>query len=181
MADSWIVIGTVTSVNPAKRELRVDAAPKHVHEFGALARIRLRLRDGALRECRIGGVKATAQDHIVTLSAGVTRDTVATLRGAEVVLSPDEQTARPEGHYVLDELIGFEVVGDEGVVGVVIDAIATPASEIVEIETSEGSRLLAPLIEELVNKGDLEARRILVGDIRPFAVSGVDEGVDDED
>jgi 16S rRNA processing protein RimM len=174
------VIGTISSVNAAKREVRVDAEPKHAHELAGRERLRLRL-DGVLREFRVAGMKVTEQGHIVTLSAGVTRDTVATLRGGEVVLAPDEQTARPEGHYVLDELIGYEVVGGEGTVGAVVDAFPTPANDIIEIETPEGARILAPLVEELVTTIDPVARQIHVRDLTPFAVFEDDEGAGDED
>lgn len=173
MADSWIVVGTVTSVNPAKRTIRVDAEPQHAHQFEELTRARLRMADGHVRTARVAAVRETEQGILLTLAAGVTRDTVATMRNADVVIAPDEVKARPEGVYVAEDFPGMGVVDATGAaVGTVSDAFATPASFVIEIVTVHGGQLLVPVVDEVVLAIDLAARRITVGDVTGFAVRG---------
>jgi 16S rRNA processing protein RimM len=170
MADSWLPIGAVTSVNPARRVIRVEPFPGHAHEFTRLERIRLRLPDAVVKTCRVAAVKPAAQDFLITLVPGVTRDTVAGMRGAELVLDPAEQTAPPEGEFDLEQLPGMQVVDGAGRdLGRVRDAFATPANAIVEVETPAGQTILLPMIEEVIAAVDVAAGRIRVHDIGPYA------------
>ena len=179
MADSWIVIGAVTSVNPAKRSLRVDAAPRHAHQFEGVSQVRLRTREGDVKTVRVTEVRDTGQGILVTLAAGITRDSVAGLRNAEAIIAPDEVKPRPAGVYVREDFPGMAVVDAEGkAIGIVTDVLSTPAQFVLEIETTDGARMLAPVVDELVRAIDLDARRLVVNDISAFAVRG---DADDED
>lgn len=179
MADSWIVIGVVKSVNPSKRLVRVNAEPRHAHQFDDMARVRLRTRDGTVKDARITEIRATEQGVLLTLEAGVTRDTVAGMRNAKLIIAPDEAKPRPAGVYVREDFPGMAVADEHGdVVGIVRDAFSTPAHFVIEIGTPTGDTILAPVVDALVRAIDLDARRITVGDISAFVWN---EDADDED
>lgn len=179
MADSWIVIGAVGSVNPAKRILRVDAEARHAHQFEDVKQLRLRTPDGAIKAVRVTGARDTEQGILLTLAAGVTRDTVAAMRKAKVVIAPDEVKPRPKGIYIAEDFSGMSVVTPDGQsVGTVTDAVATPAGFVIELESPSGERMLVPVVDEVVHGINLDAKRITVGDISAFAVRE-DEGHED--
>lgn len=170
MADSWIVIGAVNSVNPAKRTLRVDAEARHAHQFEDVTRLRLRT-PGGIKTVRVTAVRDTEQGILITLAAGVTRDTVAAMRHADVVIEPAEVKPRPEGVYVVEDFPGMAVVNAEGEsFGTVTDAFATPAGFVIEVEAPGGERMLVPVVDEVVHRIDLDAKQMIVGDVNAFAV-----------
>jgi 16S rRNA processing protein RimM len=170
-----IEIGSVGSVNPARRELRITAVPGYGRAFVGLEWIRLVPRGGAEIRCRVASVNVTAGGTVIALAPGVLRDTVAGLKKASVVARPEElNEPEPEEPTLLDA-IGFEVVGPAGErIGILTDVFATPAHDILEIEKDDGKTVLAPAIEEVVAGVEWERERVVVNDIAPYSVQDAD-------
>lgn len=70
----------------------------------------------------------------------------------------------PENTYYIKDLIGLEVITDDGVntLGVVKDIYNTGANDIYTIETKEGKEILLPAIKEVIKEVDIENRKIIV-------------------
>ncbi|MCL4691335.1 MAG: 16S rRNA processing protein RimM [Candidatus Hydrogenedentes bacterium] len=175
MPGPWIRIGTVRTVNPARRELRIDAEGAQTHQFDGLEWVGLGRNADAVTRCRVESSTVRGDDATVRLSAGVTRDSVAAMRKAGVFIEGSTRKARPDGGWHPDDLLGLTVVGPGGaVLGTIAEWIETGANDVMEIEKPGGGRLLLPAIEQVIESVDLEAGRVYVGDISPYAV-------DDED
>jgi 16S rRNA processing protein RimM len=170
-----IEIGSVASVNPARRELRVDAERGYKRALAELEWIRLVPRGGTEIRCRVAGVKAASGAIVVTLVAGVLRDTVDGLKGATVVAGPEELNEPEQDELTFFDAIGFEVFGPDGLrIGTLADVIETPAHPVLAIERDDGHEVLAPAIEEVVADIDWERERVVVNDLAPYGVDNAD-------
>lgn len=166
-----IEIGAVTSVNPARRELRVTALPPHEHQLNGIEWIRLAPRGAAETRLRVAAVEPVGGGAVVRLVAGVLRETVSRLKGASVVILPEEVRLRPEEDRTAADLIGFAVVDLAGeTLGAVTDVFPTPAHDVLEITRAGGRTVLVPAIEEVMADIDWEGRRLVVNDLAPYGV-----------
>ena len=163
--------GTVHSVNPAKRQVRVRAAAGDVPDEAFLGRLRLRLTDG--REVRplVAALRRPGGAVVVEFTPGTPRDSVAGMRGAEVLWEADEDALAFQGRFAADALPGMRLLGPGGVeLGEVVGVLESPAHAVLEIQGGDGRRLLLPMVREVVERIDWESRAIIVGDIAPFVV-----------
>ncbi|MFP4500290.1 MAG: ribosome maturation factor RimM [Candidatus Hydrogenedentota bacterium] len=171
MGVARVEIGTVRSVLPSRRELRVAPGPGHQHEFEALEWLRVVVCGGRELRCRVLAAAPAGDTVRVTLAPGVTRDQVASMRHARIVLTPEEQTPRAPDDWTMAELMGMAVVDQhDAPLGVVAKVYETPANAAITIAKPDGTRMLLPAIPEVVTRVDLETNTIHVGDTAPYAV-----------
>ncbi|MBM3288889.1 MAG: hypothetical protein FJY92_01935 [Candidatus Hydrogenedentes bacterium] len=175
MAGAWARIGNVRSVNPARRELRIDAAKTVEENVRRAPRVRVVPSGGAPIVCAVDAVDANAGGLIVTLGAGVSRDTVARMKHAAIEIERARRKTSATAEMDAADWIGLDVVGADGArIGVIRGCIESAAHDILEMETPEGSEVLVPAIEQTVESIDLEAGRVVVRDIAPYAVRHAD-------
>jgi len=171
MAAPSIVIGRVRSVNPRAREVRVEILGGYTRAYDGLAWIRFERGPAGPIRCKIARIRSDATTAIVELGAGLPRDTVGQLRGANVVALPEEIPARPGNEWRLDELVGMAVVmpGGESL-GTVCEVYEGPANDAFAVKRPGGGQCVLPAIPELVLAVDRDGGRIEVGDVAPFIV-----------
>ena len=176
MPGPWIRIGTVRTVNPARRELRVDAEAAHAHQFDGIEWAGIGPDAETLTRCRVDAARIRDEnDATLRLSAGVTRDSVAAMRKAGVFIEAPARKARPDGKWHPAELVGLTVVGPGGtILGAIEALIETGANDVIEVAKPGGGNLLLPVIEQVLESVDLETGRVYVGDIGPYAVEDED-------
>lgn len=69
----------------------------------------------------------------------------------------------PEGTYYIADLIGLDVIDDNGnKVGVLADVFNTGSNDIYEVKRDGQKPLLLPVIDDVVLKVDMENRQIIV-------------------
>ena len=121
-----------------------------------------------LRQWWIGGrayAVAEAKAHGATVVAKLegleTRGEAQRLKGEEVSVRRDSLPQPGEGHYYLDDLVGLEVVNEQGVrLGIVKQLFSNGAQDVVEV-TGERTHLM-PWIPSVVKQVDLPGGRITV-------------------
>jgi 16S rRNA processing protein RimM len=116
----------------------------------------------------IGGeprVVAEARVHGATVLAKLegieTREQALVLKGATVSVERGALPEVEEGHYYLTDLVGLEVVNEQGErLGTVKQWITNGAQDVMEV-AGERSRLI-PWVATIVREVDLGAKRIVV-------------------
>ena len=170
MVEDRLQIGSVTGINPARRELRIAIAAGRNPEFEEMQWVRLELLDGESMRCRVRSVRLGKDDAIMALAPGVTRDNVGRMKGSRVVIESAKQKPRDESH-ITDDVIGFTVRSVDGtVLGEVAGFLQTKAHPVLEIERPDGSSILVPAIEEVITRMDWDAATITVGELSGYAV-----------
>ena len=173
MADreQWTVVGRVRSVNAPRRELRIEPLPGYAGAFDAeLAWLRLRRgADDAPRRLPVAGLREGGGAKVVALAPGVPRDLVAGFRGAAAVAADVE--ARAEEAPAPEALAGLAVVARGGAaLGTVAEVYGGKAQATIAVARAGGGTLLVPVIAQAVERIDLAAGVIELGDFGPYAV-----------
>lgn len=172
VAGTWVRVGTVRSVNPAKRELRIDPERRFERRAQSVRTVRVVARDGAVTVCVVDSVDANPGGLIITLGAGTSRDAVAAMKGAGVEAERQRQRRDAVAPVEMEaaDWIGLDVVSVDGTrIGAIRGCVESPAHDILEIKTPDGRALLLPAIERTVESIDLDTRIVTVGDIAPYA------------
>ncbi|MGI9659620.1 MAG: ribosome maturation factor RimM [Gaiellaceae bacterium] len=92
---------------------------------------------------------------------------VAARRGARLELVRSELPGLAADTYYVFDLVGLEVITDEGTsLGKIIDVLPLPANDVIELESGE----LLPLVKACVLEVDVSAGRVVVA--RSFAAGG---------
>ena len=138
--------------------------------YGVRGWIKVQAPERALAQCRewwIGG-KAypveQAKEHSGTLLAKLagleSREAALKLKGSPVYVMREAMPAPESGHYYLADLVGLEVVNEQGVVlGEVKRWMYNGAQDVMEVAGNGKVRLL-PWVPEVIRKVDLQKRQI---------------------
>ena len=74
-----------------------------------------------------------------------------------------------EGEYFISDIIGLNVVTDEGTdLGVITDVLQTGANDVYVVEMKNGREVLLPVIDECVLDICLEEKKVLVHVMKGF-------------
>jgi 16S rRNA processing protein RimM len=101
----------------------------------------------------------TAEKPILRLEGSSSRDDAEALRGIELTVPRSEDMLGSDEYWASD-LEGCTVVSGDVVVGFVRRMSALPSVEVLEVDRSDGSELLVPLVRDCIRSIDIEARRI---------------------
>ena len=168
-------MGCARSVNPARRELRVRPGPGSVAVFDPGGWVRIVLRDGTSMRCKFERMRAETGEAVLTLAAGVTRDNVARMKGARVMMETWRNVRDADTEYDAAALEGFEVRDLEGaVLGTVTGVYATEANAAIAVARPGGGGFLTPVIDAVIADVDWEQGVVVVNDTAPYTVEDAD-------
>ena len=98
---------------------------------------------------------------IARLAAVQRREAALALRGAEVAVPREALPPAAEGHYYLADLVGLEVLNEQGErLGAVRQWISNGAQDVMEVG-GERTRLI-PWVSAIVKQVDLKRRQVVV-------------------
>lgn len=112
------------------------------------------------REVTIAARRGTPEHPILVIEGVRERGAAEDLRGAELSVPRDAIGPLAEGEFLVDDLIGCDVVDGERRVGRVRDVLVLPSADALEVERGGGEELLVPLVGDAVRAVDPDARRI---------------------
>lgn len=171
MAATCLQIGTIRTVNPARRQARIEVFPGQGGQFLDMEWLCALLRDGTECRCKVLDVSGQSDERLVSFASGVSRDTVARLKGAAVVVAREDKRARPDGEYEASELLGSEAYDEEGhLLGTVANVYPGGVQAAIEIERPGGTVFLLPVIEQTIARVSLEEGRIVLRTLDPYIV-----------
>lgn len=103
-------------------------------------------------------------DGMLVFFEGISsREAVEILRNQDVFVRADDRPPLPEGEYYQHQLIGLQVVTEEGeILGTLAEILETGANDVYVVRRESAKDLLLPAIDEVVLAIDLEEGEILV-------------------
>lgn len=162
MTDSerdWILIGRTAGAFGLRGEIKVEPLTDFPERFETLATIHL----GPGHEAWTVERTRPHGKHILVKLRGVDdMDAAAALRGRDAFVPRSAALPLPDGHYLLEDLIGIAVVTSGGEsVGAVVDVIRTGSNDVYVVRRGR-DELLIPGIRDAVLQLDLGARQMVI-------------------
>ena len=108
----------------------------------------------------IAARRGTAQHPIVVLVGVGDRSAAEALRGEAIAVPRAVLGNLAEGEFLVDDLLGCEVVDGERPVGRVSDVLLLPSADTLEVERPGADPLLVPLIGDAVRNVDTSAGKV---------------------
>ena len=153
-----ILIGTITSAVGLKGEAKVYNYSASVARYEETPQIYVgdELMD-------VISVRQQKNMVVLRLSGFTDRDAAERARGREIFVTEADLPELPEGQFYVRDLIGMQVVTEEGEdLGVVTDVIQNTAQDLFEVELPEGRKVLIPKVDAFVRSIDGETRTVTV-------------------
>ena len=153
-----ILIGKITSAVGLKGEVKVYNYSDSIEIYEETPQIYVgdELMD-------VISVRQQKNMVVLRLSGFTDRDAAERARGREIFVTEADLPELPEGQFYVRDLIGMQVVTEEGEdLGVVTDVIQNTAQDLFEVELPEGRKVLIPKVDAFVRSIDGETRTVTV-------------------
>lgn len=152
-----IKVGQITGAVGLKGEIKVYDYGEDPLRYRKYTRIYIDDRMYGIRNARV------QKNLVVLLLDGVSdRDAAEKLRGKDIFIDESQLPALPEGTYYIRDLIGFDVVSEEGEkIGTLKDIYKNTAQPLYVIDMG-GKEGYIPGVDEYILDTDTKNRRITV-------------------
>lgn len=150
-------IGVVTTTHGIRGEVKVFPTTDDVKRFKKCDEVILVTREGNLT-LHVEGAKFFKNIVILKFKEFNNINEVERFRKCDLMVTREHALPLEEGQYYLCDVIGADVVEEEGAhIGKVTDVIETGANNVFVIRTDEGKEVLFPVIPDCIKKVDTEA------------------------
>lgn len=153
-----IKIGQVVNVVGLKGEIKVYHYSDYRERFEEFDQLYLQDRQHTIER-----VRYQKNMVILKLSGIDDRNQAEAQKGKDVFITEAELRQLPKGTYYIRDLIGMEVILEDGQpLGVLNNVIQNSAQDLYEIKRENGKTLLIPGVDEFVLNIDMETKKIMV-------------------
>lgn len=171
MENNLIEVGKIVNTHGLRGDVKVVAWMDYPEDFEQLTTVYTKTRT-ELKKLTVKNVKYQKNNLIVGFNELKDINEAEPFKNSVLYADRDELGELPDGvHYIVD-LIGLDVVNEEGEkIGVLADVFNTGANDIYDVKREGKKNLLLPVIDDVVKSIDIENGVITVH---------VMEGLDDE-
>lgn len=171
MENNLIEVGKIVNTHGLRGDVKVIAWMDYPEDFEQLTTVYIKTRT-ELKKLTVKNVKYQKNNLIVGFNELKDINEAEPFKNSVLYADRDELGELPDGvHYIVD-LIGLDVVNEEGEkIGVLADVFNTGANDIYDVKREGKKNLLLPVIDDVVKSIDTENGVITVH---------VMEGLDDE-
>lgn len=162
MKQKYFEIGQIVNTFGIKGMVKVNPFTDDVSQFEKLDTILID-KKGTLQEVSIEEVKYSKNQVLLKLKGIDKIEEAEKYRNCYLKIPREKARKLPEGTYFIADLIGLEVITDEGtMLGKVEDIYNSGANDIYVIKDELGKQILLPSIKEVIKEIDLEQEKIIV-------------------
>lgn len=155
-----MIIGEVLKPQGIRGELKIKPFTDSAEDFRGLKRVFL---DG--EEFKVLSVRAGDGAVFLGLRGVPDRNAAELLRGREVAIPREEAPEPEEGRYYIADLLGAEIVTEEGTALGTLVAIRQAATDIYTL-LQDGKEILFPAADGVITDVDVENKRVTVSEKR---------------
>jgi tRNA (guanine37-N1)-methyltransferase len=156
-----VCIGRVGAAHGLAGELKVKALAEDAGYYETLQELYLDTPHG-LRQARVEALRVHGSGWLLKVAGIEDRTAAEGVKGALVLVAPEQIKPLAPGEYFTRDLVGCEVMTAAGLaVGKVREVLDTPANPVLEIHGAAGE-VLVPLVAGIVVAVDIAARRVTI-------------------
>ena len=155
-------VGTIASTHGIRGEVKVFPTTDDIHRFKELKRCIL---DPGLEklELEVESVKFFKQFAILKFKGIDNINDIEKYRGKDLLVTRENAVALEENENFIGDLIGLDVITDEGIhFGTVKDIMQTGANDVYVIDGDDGREYLFPSIRQCILDVDLKKGAVTV-------------------
>lgn len=155
-------VGTIASTHGIRGEVKVFPTTDDINRFKKLKKCFLDTGREQI-PLEVEGVKFFKQFAILKFKGYDNINDIEKYRGKDLLVDRDNAVPLEEDEYFIADLIGLDVVTDEGeAFGKIADVLQTGANDVYEIEALDGKSYLFPVIKECILDIDLDKSVVTV-------------------
>jgi 16S rRNA processing protein RimM len=157
-----VLIGRLGAVHGLQGELRLFSLSDVPGRFEGLGEVWWLGARGPGRVLKVAGLRPTGKGPLIRFEGIASPEAAAPLVNGYLAVPAEARAAAPAGAYFVDELLGCEVVDEQGRrLGAIAEIFQTGANDIYAVR--DGDReLLLPALRTVILEVDLSARRMKV-------------------
>lgn len=160
--EDWLRVGVISSTHGVRGEVKVFPTTGDVKRFQKLKEVWLDTGKEKL-PLAIQGVKFFKQFAILKFKGYDSLNDIEPYKGKELWVTRENATPLEEDEYYIADLIGLQVISDEGEsLGELTDVLQTGANDVYCVRMADGREALFPAIAECVQTVDLEKGTMVV-------------------
>lgn len=155
-------VGAITQTHGIKGEVKVFPTTDDANRFKKLGKVTL--DNGKERlDMEIEGVKFFKQYVILKFKGYDSINEIERYKGAKLLVTRENAVRLKKDEYFIADLIGLEVVTDEGEkFGKLTDVLVTGANDVYVVRRENGTEVLFPAIKECILQIDMEQNQMTV-------------------
>lgn len=160
--EQFLRVGVITSSHGVRGEAKVYPTTDDAKRFEALSEVMIRTKTEEI-QTTVNGVRYFNDLVIVKFACFDSPEEVRKYLQADVLIDRKYGVPLEEGEYYIADLLGLNVVSDEGTeLGVLKDVLQTGANDVYLVKNKTGKELLFPVIPECIRNVDLETGVVTV-------------------
>ncbi len=155
-------VGAVIKPHGIRGEIKVWPTTDTLDRFSEISELIMQ-KDAEEAPVAIESVKYFKNIIILKLRGIDTMEDAEALRGADLYVTRENAAPLAEGEYYIGDIIGMEVVTEEGEsLGVIRDVIDSSANDVYVVKRDGKKDLLIPAIKQCIRSVDLEEELMTV-------------------
>ena len=159
--EQFLQVGVIASTHGIRGEVKVFPTTDDPARFKKL-KIVLLDTGKELTELEVQSVKFFKQFVILKFRGIDNINDIEIYKGKSLLVPREDAVELEENEYYIADLIGMEVVTDEGEFGILRDVMETGANEVYIIDSKEHGEVLIPAIRDCILDVDVENRRMKI-------------------
>ena len=159
--EDLLQVGVITTTHGIRGEVKVYPTTDDVHRFEELESVLLDTGK-EYRELKIKSVKYFKQYAILKFKGIDNINDIEKYKGKSLFVTRENAQPLGEDEYYIADLIGMDVITDEGEEGKLVDVFETGANEVYVVEFDKYGEVLIPAIHDCILDVDIEAMSMKV-------------------
>ena len=160
--EQYLKIGIITSTHALRGEVKVFPTTDDKKRFSLLKEVLIKGQSG-MRPLKVERVRYFKEMVILKFEGLDSIESVQGLVKSELYVDRKDGVPLEEDEYYIADLIGMEVVSEDGeVYGTVTDVMQTGANDVYCVQSKKYGEILIPAIKQCIIKVDLQGGTILV-------------------
>ena len=159
----YLQIGKIVNTVGVRGEIKIYPTTDDPKRFSLLSEIETLDTKGIKKSFAIEKVRYQKNLVIMKLSGVDDMDTATGLRGYTIIVDRANALPLDEDQYYIADLIGLDVVTEEGQkLGVIADVLQTGANDVYVVRPEAGKDILIPAIKQCVINVDVAGGKVVV-------------------
>lgn len=158
----YLKVGQIINTHGVNGELKIYPLTDDIKRFKKLKHVFLK-SDGKYLKYYILNIKFINELVIIKLSGIDDMDKAVELKKEYLYIDRENAVKLPKDSYFIADLIGMDVLTEEGaVIGSIASVFSTGSNDVYEIKDSTGKTILIPAIKDVVKRVEIDNKKMYI-------------------